>query len=204
MELEKINNQFNNELQQQIDGILPKGHIYNLGYPEVNLLSAGLPNLPIELSAERITIKASPNYRRKHQFDLSDIKDLVKAINNPIAVFRSTKQDRAKIILTELRHNGNNFVVIMNYYTNPHNRKNYISINSIKSLYPKDNTADLMNWFRSGDKLITWVDKEKALNFISTQSTNLIAGGNKIQGSIHNIINNFRNVALKMQNNTPT
>jgi len=66
-------------------------------------------------------------------------------------------------------------------------------VNSIKSLYPKDNLVDLMNWFKSGDKLIAWVDKEKALNFISTQLTNLIASGNEIQDSIYNIVKNFSN-----------
>ena len=66
-------------------------------------------------------------------------------------------------------------------------------MNSIKSLYPKDNLVDLMNWFKSGDKLIAWVDKEKALNFISTQLTNLIASGNEIQDSIYNIVKNFSN-----------
>ena len=193
MELEETNNRFNNELQMQIDGTLPKGHIYDLGYPSAILLSAGIENLLIELSAERIAIKASPDYRRKHHFDLPSIKDLVKAINNPIAVFKSTRQDGAKVILTDLLHNGCHFVVIMNHYTNPHSRKEHISVNSVKSLYPKDNVADLMNWFRSGDKLIAWVDKEKALNFISTQSTNLIAGGNEIQSSTYNIVKNLAN-----------
>jgi len=194
MNLEETNNRFNSELQMQIDGTLPKGHIYALGYPAATLLEAGIENLPIELSAERIAVKSSPNYRRKHQFDLPSIKDLVKAINSPIAIFKSTRLDEAKVILTDLRHNGYHFVVIMNHYTNPHSRKEHISVNSVKSLYPKDNVADLMNWFRSGDKLIAWADKEKALNFISTQSTNLIAGGNEIQGSTYNIVKNFQNV----------
>jgi hypothetical protein len=194
MELEKINNRFNAELQRQMDGTLPKGHIYSLGYPGEKLLAAGLPDLPIELNSDRLAKKASPDYRRKHWFDLSDIKDLAKAITGPIAVFRSTKQDGAKIILTELQHSGSNFVVITNHYTNPHSRKEHISINSVKSLYPKDNVADLMNWFRSGDKLMAWVDKEKALDFISTQSTNLVASGNETQGSAYNIIKNFPDV----------
>ncbi|GBU23775.1 hypothetical protein R83H12_00393 [Fibrobacteria bacterium R8-3-H12] len=70
------------------------------------------------------------------------------------------------------------------------NCKSRLSVNSVKSLYPKDNVADLLNWFRSGDKLIAWADKEKAPNFISIQSTNLIASGNEIQGSTHNIEKN--------------
>ncbi|GBU24511.1 hypothetical protein R83H12_01142 [Fibrobacteria bacterium R8-3-H12] len=44
MQTEDANNRFNNELQKQIDGTLPKGHIYSLGYPGEILLSAGIEN----------------------------------------------------------------------------------------------------------------------------------------------------------------
>jgi len=50
----KVNSQFNEELQQQIDGTLPKGHVYRLGMPSAVLQSTGIPNLPIELSATRL------------------------------------------------------------------------------------------------------------------------------------------------------
>jgi len=192
-----INNQFNKELQLQIEGTLPKKHIYSLGYPGINLLSAGLPNLPIELSAEKLAKKASLNYRNRHPFDLSDIKDLPKAINNPIAVFNSTKfNDNSKIILTSLQHNGNNFIVVIKAHVNPLIRKANVNVNDIKSLYPKDNIADLLNLFRSGNKLIVWLDKEKAYDFISTQSTNLIGSGDKAKDSIINIVNNFKNIFI--------
>jgi hypothetical protein len=52
----------------------------------------------------------------------------------------------------------------------------------------------VFDWINSKDNLLIWADKEKALNFISTQSTNLIAGGNEIQGSTYNIVKNFMNV----------
>jgi hypothetical protein len=191
---EKINERFNEELQRQIDGKLPKGHVYRLGKPENALLAAGVADLPIEVSAKRIATKADSNYRRKHPFDLQDIKDLPKAINNPIAVFNSTKNDGAKIILTELKDkNGNNFVVVIRTRINPDIRKVDVGINSLQSLYPKDNITDLINWFKSGYKLIAWLNKEKALRFISTQSTNLIAGGEKTQDPVINILNNFQN-----------
>lgn len=38
-ELEIINAQFNEELKQQINGTLPKGHVYKLGMPSEALLS---------------------------------------------------------------------------------------------------------------------------------------------------------------------
>ena len=192
--MENLNSQFNNELQQQIEGTLPKEHIYNLGYPGEILLSAGIENLPIELSAARLALKASKEYESGHPFDLSDIKNLPDAINNPIAVFNSTKKDNAKIILTELKDkNGHSFIVIIKIRKGAKNRKVGLDRNSIVSIFPKDQVADLINWLKSGNKLTAWLDREKALCFVSSQSSDVIAGGHK-EGSIINIVNNFENV----------
>jgi len=187
MKLEEINNQFNNELQKQIDGTLPKGHIYSLGYPEANLLSAGLANLPIELNSDRLTKKASSDY--KHPFDLQGLKDLPKAINEPIMVFESTKRDGSKVVLVELQYKGSNYVVIIRLQHKGRGRNNTL-INDIRSIYPKDNVYGVFDWINSKDNLLIWADKEKALNFISVQSTNLAGNGNEIRGSTYNIIKN--------------
>jgi hypothetical protein len=187
------NSRFNEELQQQIEGTLPKGHVYQLGMPSEILLGAGLPDLPIELNANRLAFKASKNYRRKHPFDLSDIKDLPKAINEPIAIFNSTKaNDKSKIILTELKDkNGYNFVAILNIFENPKKDKINMEVNSIRSVYPKDRMAELINWFKSGDKLVAWQDKEKASHFISNQPPYRIAEGNKAEAFTSKYNKNF-------------
>ena len=193
-EVDKINSQFNSELQQQIDGMLPIGHIYKLGNPGANLLSAGLPDFPIELNAERLIKKASKRYG--HPFDLSRLKDLPKAIQIPIMVFDSTKKDGSKVILIELQHKGSNFVVVMRLQYKGRGRGNP-QINDIRSIYPKDNISGIIDWINSKDNLLCWADKEKALRFVSVQSTNLIGNGNKTQDSTYNIVNNFANVKLK-------
>ena len=150
-----MNDRFNYELKLQIEGTLPKGHIYQLGKPGQVLQNAGIPDLPIELKAGRLEHKASENYKNKHQFDIADIKDLPKAINEPIAVFNSTKNDGAKIILTDLKDKkGNNFVAVIKMYKDALGKKNSMDINSIVSIYPKDNIAELKNWFKSGNKLV--------------------------------------------------
>lgn len=41
------NRRFNEELRQQIDGNLPKGHVYELGRPGRVLRSTGIPDLPM-------------------------------------------------------------------------------------------------------------------------------------------------------------
>jgi hypothetical protein len=191
MELEYINNLFNRELHRQINGTLPKGHIYSLGYPGTSLLSAGLVNLPIELNSDRLMKKASTNY--VHPFDLQGLKDLPKAINEPIMVFDSTKKDGSKVILVELQYKSSNYVVIMRLQHKGRGRGN-AQINDIRSIYPKDNVSGVFDWINSKDNLLIWTDKEKALNFISVQSTNLAGNGNEIQDSAYNIINNFANV----------
>jgi hypothetical protein len=43
--LEAFNSQFNDELQRQIEGTLPKGHVYKMGMPGEILQSAGMPNV---------------------------------------------------------------------------------------------------------------------------------------------------------------
>ncbi len=75
------------QLQEQIDGTLPQGHIYQLGMPSRILRSAGIPNLPIELSADRLKNKS---VQANHPFQLSEVRNLPQAIHDPIAVFESS------------------------------------------------------------------------------------------------------------------
>jgi hypothetical protein len=192
-DVEAVNAQFNDDLQRHIDGTLPKNHIYKLGNPGEILLSAGIRDLPIELSADRLAYKASVNYH--HPFDIDCLKDLPKAINNPIAIFNDVRKDGGKVILTELQHNKNNFVVAMNLRKNSDSRTDGMETNTILTVFPKDQFHGVIGWFNSKDNLLRWVDKEKTLSLITTQPTNLAASGNKgraINNAI-NKINGFQN-----------
>jgi hypothetical protein len=192
-DLEAVNARFNDELQRHIDGTLPKNHIYGLGNPDEILLSAGIRDLPIELSADRLAYKASVNYH--HPFDIACLKNLPNAINNPIAVFDDVRKDGGKVILTELQHNKNNFVIAMNLRKSSDNRITGTETNTILTVFPKDQFHGVIGWFNSKDNLLRWVDKEKALHLITTQPTDLAAGGNKgraINNAI-NKINDFQN-----------
>ena len=97
--LEAVNARFNAELQQQIDGTLPKGHVYKLGMPKTRLQSTGFPNLPIELNADILLRKATIY---GHDFALSEIVDLPKTIQNPLAVFAYGDKAKAQNILIQL------------------------------------------------------------------------------------------------------
>lgn len=166
-----INARFNEELKEQIEGTLPKGHIYSLGMPSNALRSAGVPNLPIELTARRLATKASQEYHSEHPFELSDIQDLPKAIAHPIAVFDSSTRSDSTVVLTELQDSrGVNFVVALRVVRSSVSRSLEIDVNDIRSIYPKDRVTSILKWITSGKML--WVDKKKALSWITTQLPN--------------------------------
>ena len=196
-EVDDVNERFNDELDEQIKGVLPAGHVYDLGMPSDVLLSVGIPNLPIELSAERLQKKSE---QENHPFSIEDVKDLPKAIQNPIAVFDSRTKQGSKVILTELQHDGNNFVVVMRVRTSDDAQE--VEVNDIRSLYPKDRVNGVVEWVNEG--LLRYADKEKLIGFL-TQSTNLIGGKetdrnplaeNQEFVSAAKVINSFENPKL--------
>ena len=186
-ERKRINDRFNQELRQQIDGTLPAGHVYKLGMPSPILQSTGIPDLPIELSAKRLQEKSE---QRNHEFTITDVANLPEALRNPIAVFEYGDKNKAQNIIVELQKNGKNFLVGL--HLNQSQRG--LEVNSIRGLFPKD-TAEWLNWI-SQDKAL-YLDKEKIQDLISQQRTNLADVKYLDLDSIANIINNFENPTIE-------
>lgn len=139
---DSINNLFNERLQQQIDGILPNGFVYELGMPSDFLLSAGVEDLPIEMSARRLNDKSM---QENHPFELSEIFNLPNAIQRPLAVFRSATNVGAFVVLTELKHKGRNFVTAIHV----NQSKNSVQINSIRSIHYRT-LINIVGWIAEG------------------------------------------------------
>lgn len=162
-ELAEVNERFNEELQKQIDGTLPAGHVYQLGMPGEILLSTGIPNLPIQMNAKRLQAKAT-SYG--HDFDLSEVKDLVNVLQHPLALFSYGDKTKAQNIIVSLQKDGNNFIVGLSL--NPSVGGHKLEINSIRNVFPKKN-AEWLNWISQGKAL--YIDKEKVQNLIDQQRT---------------------------------
>ncbi len=181
----EINNTFNKELQQQIDGKLPNGHIYRMGKPGRILLSTGVPNLPIQMSAKRLQEKAT---MFDHDFKLSEVKNLVLELQHPLAVFEYGDKSKAQNIVVSLQQDGKNFIVGLSI--NPMVNGNNLEINSIRNVFPKDN-SEWLNWIGQGKSL--YLDKEKVQNLIDQQRTNLADVDYLDLDSITKVIENFEN-----------
>ncbi|MDE5606255.1 MAG: hypothetical protein K2I68_03025 [Bacteroidales bacterium] len=180
--LKAVNARFNLELARQIAGTLPAGHIYQFGHPSAILLSAGLPDLPIEMAARRLVDKAM---QKNHPFDLAEVENLVLAIQTPLSVFRSATHIGSNVILTALEHRGRNFVVAIQ--TNK--KKGKIEINDIRSLYPKNGRA-VMGWITQD--LLDYADKKRVVEWLSKQRSNS-AEVRKLFNHATKIVQNFEN-----------
>lgn len=184
--LYQINERFNEDLEKQIKGELPKGYKYNIGYPEDKLLSAGFPKREIHMMATSLSLKSSDKYKNKHPFNLKDIKNLPLALNNPIFVLNSKTQSTSKVVITDLTSNGINILVALQI---DFKEKDAIVI-SIRSIYPKESLNAIKDWVMNG--LLIWRDKEKSLKFSSKLQSNSAEVGennNDFQQKLKRFIN---------------
>lgn len=187
-----LNTRFNNELQQQIDGNLPSNHIYQMGNPGKILLSTGVPDLPIQMNAKRLQDKAT---LFDHNFELYEVKDLVKALQNPLAVFSYGDKTKAQNIIVPLQKNGKNFIVGLSL--NPTVGGKALEINSIRNVFPKDN-SEWLNWISQGKAL--YLDKEKIQTLIAQQRTNLADVEYLDLDSAAKVVENFENPKPESKN----
>jgi len=187
--IEEVNQKFNDDLDRQIAGTLPKGYIHQLGTPGNILLSTGVPNLPIELSATRLEEKSKQD---NHPFDISTVKNLPVALQKPVGVFSYPDPSVINVIV-EIQKDGKNFLVGL--YINSTYRG--IAVNNIRTLFPKD-LHEWLFWIDEGRTL--YLDKEKVQNLIAQQRRNLADVNNLDLNFINNIIQNFENPSVSSKN----
>ena len=190
--VERNNKRFNEELDRQIAGQLPQGHIYNLGRAGSILQSAGFPDADIELSATRLAEKA-----RQHGFGIDDVRNLVSALQEPVAVFSYGDKAKAQNVIAEIVRDGKNFVVGVHF----NQVRGNTEVSSIRGLFPKDN-AEWLNWVSQGKLL--YVDKEKIQTLIDQQRTNPADVDYLDLEDVAKIIKDFENPSIPGENNGET
>lgn len=163
-ELDQINQKFNERLDELVSNPNQKDKVLHLGRSSEFLKDGGISDAEIVLEYDKLVRKSKEGYKHEHPFDISDVRDLPKAIASPIAVFDNTNgKNDGKVILTELKKDGRNFIVAIQ--TANLNRKGgkVLEVNKIVTLFPKD-ARGVINWFNIGKA--TNIDKKKALHFI--------------------------------------
>jgi len=159
-----ICNVYNERLKVILSGKNTDYNPLELGMPSKALLGCGISNVPIQMAVLRLIDK---KLQSNHPFSIASVAHMPEYLEKPIAVFQSKTRSDCKVILTEMEDKGVNIVVAVEL----NKLCGKLEVNSVRSVYPKDNIKDILQWICQGN-LMEYVDKEKILNWFSKQQSN--------------------------------
>ncbi|MDD6593585.1 MAG: hypothetical protein PUF09_04875 [Bacteroidales bacterium] len=186
-DLEDVNRRFNDELGRLTDENKDK-IVLSLGRPSDILLAAGVSEKPMKLYGNKVIKKM-----RKHGFALDELKDLPRAVADPIAVFDNIGREGNRSILTELRTEQGNFLVTVDL-----GKDADVDFNIVSSVFGKG-SSNVIDWINKG--LATYINKEKALAFLSHPSAPIAAAAaNAELDSAAKVVKEFENPKVSDEN----
>ena len=179
--IDVVNERFNEELDNLTEENADKITLW-LGNPSDVLLSSGIENKPLKLYGNKVIKKM-----KKHGFALDELRDLPKAVADPIAVFDNYQREGNRTILTELRSQEKNIMVAVTLGKNGVD----VDFNTVSSVFGKG-SSNVVDWISKG--YLAYVDKEKALNYLHFSERNISeAADNSRLSSAANIVKSFEN-----------
>nr|WP_255498496.1 PBECR2 nuclease fold domain-containing protein [Alloprevotella sp. Lung230] len=183
---EEVNARFNDELSGLTEANADKV-VLSLGRPSGILLSAGVEDRPMKLYGNKVMKKM-----RKHGFALEELRDLPRAVADPVAVFNNYGEVGNRSILTELRTKQGNFLVSVDI-----GKDADIDFNIVRSVFGKGDNS-IVDWINKG--LATYINKKKALTFLSHQSAPIAAtAANAELSSAAKVVKDFENPKLGVE-----
>lgn len=190
--LKAVCNEFNERLKLIMQGNNTNYKPLELGMPSYILLNAGLPDLPIQMSVQRLVDK---KLQTNHPFKLVSIVHMPEYIANPLAVFQSKTRGDSKVIFTEMENDGVNIVAAIEMSKT----SGKLEVNSVRSVYPKDNVKEILQWVAENN-LMEYAHKKNFLNWLSKQQSNSADVTRLIKDSTK-VVNNFENPTIKGEKN---
>ena len=185
-EIERVNAVFNDELDAFSEDNANR-IIFSLGRPSEVLRAAGVPDMPMKLYGSKLLKKI-----KKHGFDKVALRDLPRAVANPIAVFNNHKQEGNRAILTELHTEQGNVLVAIDL-----GKGADVDFNVVSSVFGKGKNG-VVEWINK--RQFTYVDEEKALNYLHLAAPIAAASDNQKLSLAANIIKGFENPKLSGEN----
>ena len=185
-EIERANAVFNDELDAFSEDNANR-IIFSLGRPSEVLRAAGVPDMPMKLYGSKLLKKI-----KKHGFDKVALRDLPRAVANPIAVFNNRKQEGNRAILTELHTEQGNVLVAIDL-----GKGTDVDFNVVSSVFGKGKNG-VVEWINK--RQFTYVDEEKALNYLHLAAPIAAASDNQKLSLAANIIKGFENPKLSGEN----
>ncbi len=157
-----VNARFNEELERYKAGEMDKNEVLHLGKPQ-GVMRAFLPDLPIVMR-QRVIRKGS---EKKHEVDVSAIKDMPQHLSSPIFVFQRSADTIG--VLTDMQdRSGKNVCVAVELKRQMQQGTEYLEVNDVRSFHGREfkNIVEPI----ANNKTLKWVDKEKGLAYLSSAS----------------------------------
>ncbi len=121
---------FSDDVDAFVSGSLGRYKLLNVGKTPGVLQMVGAEDLPVTMSQK----VANKVINDKHILPADTLKQIPKAIADPIMVFSSATQKNSMVVMTELKHDGK--TVIATLHLNVENGG--VQVNAIGSVYSKD------------------------------------------------------------------
>lgn len=185
-EPEETNARFNGQLAGLTEENADRTN-FNLGNPSEKLLSAGIADKPIRLHGSKVIKKM-----KKHGFALEELRDLPRAVANPIAVFDNLGKEGNRSVLTELKTANGNFLVTIDL-----GKGTEADFDIVNSVFGKKGNS-VVAWINKG--YMRYVDKEKALNYLHLSAPIAEASDNAELSSAAKVVENFENPKMPGEN----
>lgn len=183
---EETNQRFNEGLDGLTETNADKVEL-SLGRPSSLLIAAGVEDKPMKLYGNKVIKKL-----KKHGFKLEELKDLPRAVANPIAVFKNYGKEGNRSILTELKTEQGNFLVTLTL-----GKGHDVDFNVVTSVFGKGEN-NIIDWINKG--FATYINKEKALNYLHHSALEAVTSDKKELSSATNIVRNFENPNISDEN----
>ena len=164
-DLKAVNERFNEKILSLRDNPNQKNRVVSLGRAGHILQLGEIADAEIILEYDKLVRKSKEQYKNDHPFDVDDILNLPLYINDPIAIFKETNKvgNSSQVILTELKKNGSNFIVVVKAVEKKRKGGIVLVVNNVTTLFPKE-AKGIIYWLNQ--KKATYVNREKALRFI--------------------------------------
>lgn len=181
--IEETNERFNEELKNFTEENADKVH-FNLGMPSAVLVAGGVENKPIKLYGSKLLAKV-----KKHGFTISELHNLPLSVASPIAVFNNIDRKGNRSVLTELKTENGNFLVTIDL-----GKGEDADFDIVSSVFGK-NDSSVVNWINKG--YATYIDKEKALNYLHLSAPIAEASNSSELSSATKIVESFENPTIE-------
>lgn len=185
--LSEVNEKFNEDLSRLTEANADSITL-SLGRPSRILLAAGVIDKPMKLYGNKVIKKM-----KKHGFELEELRDLPRAVAEPIAVFNNYGEDGNRAILTELKTADRHILVSLVVGKDGVDA----DFNIVSSVFGKgqDNIVD---WITKG--YLTYINKEKALQYLHFSESSIPEASNPERlSTATKVVKEFVNPTLRSE-----